>query len=279
MICVRRIRRSTVFGPILNAALSLELPVFPCFPNKQPACPGGFNDAARDPDTIRTLFWRYPGPLIGVPTGETSDVDVLDIDSTKHPEAGAWIRQFEPIDTRAHRTRSGGRHELFRHEPGLRCQQSYPVAGIDIRADGGYIIWWPTNGFEVRDRPIVRWPQPLLTAVRRASVTTLQAPPPQSPGLSPYAATAIAGACKMILDAPDGGQRAALNRESFAMGTLVGAGGAPEGFVRYALRQVGRQMRGYDATRPWLEHQIDRIVEDAVTDGMRHPRGPRGDTA
>jgi len=269
-----------MIGSVLDAALALQLPVFPCFPNKHPACPGGFKDAARDPDRIRALFRRHPGRLIGVPTGEVSGIDVLDIDSVKHPEAGDWVRRFEPIGTRVHQTHSGGRHALFPHEPGLRCQQAYPVEGIDIRADGGYIIWWPAEGFEVLAGPIIRWPQALLAAVRRAPPAALQALPPQSPGLmSPYAATAIAGACKAILGAPDGRQRATLNREGFAMGTLIGAAGAPEDFVRYALRQAGRQMQSYDAARPWLEHQIDRIVDDAVTDGMRHPRGVRGDPA
>jgi len=269
-----------MIGSVLDAALALQLPVFPCFPNKHPACPGGFKDAARDPDRIRALFRRHPGRLIGVPTGEVSGIDVLDIDSVKHPEAGDWVRRFEPIGTRVHQTRSGGRHALFPHEPGLRCQQAYPVEGIDIRADGGYIIWWPAEGFEVWARPIIRWPQALLAAVRRAPPAALQALPPQSPGLmSPYAAAAIAGACRAILDAPDGRQRATLNREGFAMGTLIGAAGAPEDFVRYALQQAGRQMHSYDAARPWLEHQIDRIVDDAVTDGMQHPRGFRGDPA
>jgi hypothetical protein len=116
--------------------------------------------------------------------------------------------------------------------------------------------------------------------VRRALPAALQAPPPQSLGsMSPYATAAIAGACRAILDAPDGRQRATLNREGFAMGTLIGAAGAPEEFVRYVLRQVGRQMHNYDPARLWLEDQIDRIVDDAVTDGMRHPRGLRGDPA
>jgi hypothetical protein len=259
--------------PVLDVALSLGLPVFPCFPNKQPACPGGFNDAASEPDCIRALFQRYQGRLIGVPTGEVSDIDVLDIDSVKHPAAGDWLHRFEPIGTRAHLTRSGGRHALFHHKPGLRCQQSYPVEGIDIRADGGYIIWWPAQGFKVCARPIIRWPMALLAAVRRAPPAALQAPPPQSAGLmSPYAAAAIAGACKAILDAPDGRQRTTLNREAFTIGTLIGAGGAPEGFARHVLRQSGRQMQSHDAASPWLEGQIDRIVEKAVTDGMRHPR-------
>ena len=147
------------------AALALAergLPVFPCTANKvPPKGSAGFLDATTDPARIRDLFRRHRG-LIGVATGERSGLDALDIDSVKHPEAGDWLRQWEPIDTRRHQSRSGGSHLLFRHEPGLSNQQSYPVAGVDIRADGGYIIWWPAAGFEIRDFPIIRWPETLL---------------------------------------------------------------------------------------------------------------------
>ena len=47
---------------------------------KAPVCPHGFRDASAD-----RRFWKhYPGGLIGVPTGEVSDVDVLDVDSAKN---------------------------------------------------------------------------------------------------------------------------------------------------------------------------------------------------
>jgi bifunctional DNA primase/polymerase-like protein len=43
--------------------------VFPCAANKCPTCPGGFKAAAGDPAAVKALWCRYPGPLIGIPTG------------------------------------------------------------------------------------------------------------------------------------------------------------------------------------------------------------------
>jgi putative DNA primase/helicase len=131
----------SIAGELLDRALALAkvgLPVFPCTANKSPVKgSGGFQDATRDSNRVQNLFRQYRGALLGVPTGEVSGIDVLDIDSFEHPEAGEWLMQWEPIGTRAHRTRSGGSHFLFLHEPRLCCQQSYPVAGVDVRADGG----------------------------------------------------------------------------------------------------------------------------------------------
>src|SRR5580700_1768530 len=103
---------------LLVRALELAasgLPVFPCGNNKTPLKGSeGFKDATIDPHLITDLFTRSRATLIGVPTGEPSGVDALDIDSGKHPEAGHWLQQREPIETRTHRTRSGGLHLLFR---------------------------------------------------------------------------------------------------------------------------------------------------------------------
>lgn len=72
----------------LVAALNLAergLPVFPCGANKRPAISkndggNGFHDATTDSDEIRRLFDRPEARLVGVPTGEASGGDVLDID-------------------------------------------------------------------------------------------------------------------------------------------------------------------------------------------------------
>lgn len=135
------------------------LPCFPCGADKRPATPRSFKNATCDHDTLRELWRRWPGPLIGVPTGEISGLDILDIDP-RHG-GGSWFAEHKhrmPI-TRVHRTRSGGLHLLFQHRPGLRCSAGRIAPGIDVRATGGYAIWWPAAGLPVLcEVPTAIWP-------------------------------------------------------------------------------------------------------------------------
>jgi hypothetical protein len=103
--------------------------------------------------------------LIGVPTGKISNVDVLDLDSAKHPEAVNWWmsnRQRIP-HTRTHQTGSGGLHIFFRHNELARTGNGRLGEGIDVKANGGYVVWWPAFGRKlVCDRPISEWPDWLI---------------------------------------------------------------------------------------------------------------------
>jgi len=140
--------RANPAAAALDEALRLAregTPCFPCLADKRPACPTGFKAAIKDAPQLKQLWKRYPGTLVGVPTGEASGLFVLDIDSAKHPEADEWLERHAPYlpDTRIHRTRSGGLHYLFKHQAGLKNSTSKIAAGVDTRGDGGYIIWWP----------------------------------------------------------------------------------------------------------------------------------------
>ena len=152
---------------VLTAALELAesgIPVFPCIldgtkRDKSPACPTGFKAATDDPEAVRKLWRQHPGPLVGVPTGAVSGFGALDID----PRHGGdhWLdanRSRLPI-TRTHATRSGGCHLLFKHHPGMGCSANRVASGVDVRADGGYIIWWPAAGLPLVDNgPVADWP-------------------------------------------------------------------------------------------------------------------------
>jgi hypothetical protein len=157
-----------------NAALTLAsmgLPCFPCAGSKKPTCPHGFQDATNDPQCLRDLWARFPGPLTGVRTGAKSGFDVLDVDP-KHREAIDWFRTHcaRFPRTRVHCTRSGGIHLLFRHAAGLRCSGSRLARGVDVRADGGYIIWWAAIGLPLMlDAPLADWPQWLLEILMPSS--------------------------------------------------------------------------------------------------------------
>lgn len=150
------------------------LPCFPCTADKRPTTSHGFKDAATDAETLDHLWRRYPGVLIGVPTGEPSDLAVLDIDG-RHA-GGDWYAEHRARlpRTRAHRTRNGGLHLFFRHRTGLRCSAGRIAPGVDVRAGGGYVIWWPVAGLPVLSEvPPAPWPEWLLTPV----VAATPAPP------------------------------------------------------------------------------------------------------
>jgi hypothetical protein len=151
------------------------VPVFPvklcreaclrCNICKAPATPHGFKDASADTEQIRTLWRRYPGQLVGTPTGKTSGFDVFDVDSSRHAEAVAWWlgNQRRIPATRAHQTGSGGLHVLFRHNELARTGTGRLATGVDVKANGGYIVWWPAFGRKVvRNDPICDWPNWLI---------------------------------------------------------------------------------------------------------------------
>ena len=139
--------------------------VFPVLQSKAPACPTGFKAASTDSEAIRTLFASYPAPLIGMATGEVSGIDVLDLDLPRHVEPREWYAANSHLlaGTRANKTRSGGLHLLYKHSKSLRCSVGRPVVGVDVRANGGYIVWWPAAGFGLEnDAPAAEWPDAIL---------------------------------------------------------------------------------------------------------------------
>lgn len=137
---------------------------FPCRQHKRPACPHGFQDAVLDVDQLEELWRCFPGELVGVATGAVSGIAVVDIDA-KHNTARKWWAEHRQrlLPSRVHRTRSGGLHVVYRHRAGLACSVSRIAHGVDVRADGGYVIWWPAAELPVLADPGVKpWPEWLV---------------------------------------------------------------------------------------------------------------------
>ncbi len=159
----------------VNLALDLNMrtrwPLFPCNRRKRPTTLHGFHDAAGTPGGIARLWREHPGPLVGLATGAVSGVSVLDIDA-KHAEALEWLEQQRAAlpPTLTVKTRSGGQHWFYRHTEGLKCRVAVKVPGVDIRADGGYVILWALAGCEtLLSAPLAPWPVNVLP------------PPPERP--------------------------------------------------------------------------------------------------
>jgi hypothetical protein len=91
----------------------------------------------------------YPGPLIGVATGVISGIDVIDIDLRRGGDKWFFANHDRLPKTRTHETPSGGWHLIFNHLPGLRTSADRIAPGVEVRANGPHIIWWPAHGGRV----------------------------------------------------------------------------------------------------------------------------------
>jgi hypothetical protein len=152
-----RIPRSSSFaGRRLGMIDLAQLPIFPCNLAKEPLSVHGFKSARSG------AKWKQ-WPLVGFRTGAASGIDVLDID----PDGRGWFDQnYDALpQTRSHETQRG-LHLLFKHAPGLRCSTNKIAQGVDVRADGGYVIWLPSTGRPIEDAPICEWPEWLLAEAR-----------------------------------------------------------------------------------------------------------------
>jgi hypothetical protein len=222
---------------VLDAALDLAsqgLPTFPCNNLKRPTCPGGFKSATADRERLRTLWGAFPGSLVGVPTGEASGLLVLDVDS-KHNEARSWWAECrsELPPTRTHRTRSGGLHLLFRHIAGVPCSVSRLAKGVDVRADGGYIVWWPAAGMPVlHDAPVAELP-PWL---HRALLPPPPAPPREVVPISIRGnRRALRGLIRVVATASEGERNQTLFWSSCRAAEMIAAGRLNESDARALL--------------------------------------------
>jgi hypothetical protein len=131
---------------------------FPCREDKSPCV----KDWQRS--TFQWMEWKQ-AKLVGAQTGERNGFDCLDID----PDGLPWLDEnFDALPaTYAHDT-PRGLHLFFKHVPGLRGSIKRIAPGVDVKADGGYVIWWERQGYAVEDWPLCEWPDWLLEEARAA---------------------------------------------------------------------------------------------------------------
>ncbi|TIT00216.1 bifunctional DNA primase/polymerase [Mesorhizobium sp.] len=123
-------------------------PVFPCQPRgKEPATGRGLHDATTDRAVIESWWGSVPELNIGIPTGTPSGFWVLDIDNE---DGEASLRGLEaahaPLPPTVEAITGRGRHLYFRlGEHTLRNSAGRIGTGIDVRADGGYVLAPPST--------------------------------------------------------------------------------------------------------------------------------------
>jgi hypothetical protein len=143
-----------------------------CTDLKRPIGPNGWYSATADAAAITRLGW---GPLFGVPTGKINNIVIVDVDPRNGGDEtfDAELSWLPP--TLTHRTKSGGRHLVYKYPAQGIKNFSGSVGrwpGIDILSDGKGAVWPPSRGYEViDDRPMAECPTRLI-----AMVETLRTP-------------------------------------------------------------------------------------------------------
>lgn len=203
---------------IKNQALALSansFAVFPCWKNRAPATRNGFHDASRDPAIVRQMFDTVPeAACVGLATGKPSEASVLDIDF-KNGAATWWKANKDKLPpTFTYSTPSGGYHLIFKHPDGLRCSTSQIAPGIDVKAEGGYVIYHPANGFPVvNNAALAEWPEWLVPTEKPAVAAS------SAPVFCGYAylKAALRRACDDIANAPEGERNDTLNKAAYSL--------------------------------------------------------------
>jgi hypothetical protein len=114
---------------------------------KHPFTSHGFKDATTNESTISRWWSEYPDANIGVATGSVSNLIVLDVDR-RHGGIES-LKKFENENGRlpdgpAVRTGDGGFHLYFRCPAGTVRSRSGVLPGIDMRGDGGLVVYPPS---------------------------------------------------------------------------------------------------------------------------------------
>jgi len=194
---------------LLSDALAVAAkgkPVFPCAADKRPLTTNGFKDATTDAQRINDWWQQHPQANLGMPTGLGSGVVVLDVDmdTEKAVDGEAalaeLVSQHGPLPkTLMVKTPRGGRHIYFQHPGGkVPCSTSKVGRGLDVRADGGYVLLPPsqtTKGYYQYENRAAMAPLPGWLLDR---ITQGHAKPHPSAGGSSFSPTSTAEEAERI---------------------------------------------------------------------------------
>jgi hypothetical protein len=156
---------------------------------KHPLTAHGVKDADVTDEIIRAWWTNHPKANIGIATGAKSGIVVLDVDPRHGGKESmlALKNQFGrlPDGPRVH-TGGGGVHLYFSH-PGSALKNKVGVfPGVDVRADGGYVLAPGSNhksGGEYRWKPECKPTDLALPALPAWLLDSLRRDHPPSVGL------------------------------------------------------------------------------------------------
>lgn len=245
--------------PCKNADHSHDREACPCL-----TC-HGFYAATLDPGRITAMCTAHPRGLLAIRTGTIADLAVLDID----PRNGGSIDSGLMPRTRCVATGGGGWHLYYRHGGGSLAAALADRPGVDIKADGGYIVAPPSVHPITRqpyrtvdDHPVIEMPPALTAACRPRPARTVTAPTSPTPlrrggGISsPHAL--LDAHLNAVRNAPKGRRRTTLYGAARGIARMVAAGAISHADAIAALTTAGTHAE-----------QTPRQVREAIEGGFR----------
>lgn len=205
----------------LKEALSLasqRIPVFACRYDRTPIPYNGFYGATTDQNILNQQFSGPEAVCVGIPTGAISGYAVLDIDFKNG--ALPWWEQNQNLlfGSFAYKTPSGGFHIYFKCPPNLKCSTGQIAKGIDIKANGGYVVFHVANGWPVLSNvALADFPSGLVPTPNMWD-TLLRSQRKQVN--DDYAMSALSKAVEEVENATEGERNDTLNRAAFGIFAL-----------------------------------------------------------
>jgi hypothetical protein len=131
---------------MLSSALRLArngMAVFPCrVRDKRPATANGCTDATPDQEQIKAWWQQDENFNIGIATGDKSGVFVVDVDNE---DGFAALAKMGVMPDTVAAVTANGEHFYFKMpDCDLRNSVRKIAAGVDIRANGGYVLAPPS---------------------------------------------------------------------------------------------------------------------------------------
>jgi Bifunctional DNA primase/polymerase, N-terminal len=252
-------------------------------PGKHPLTRRGVKDASSDARIISGWWRSWPGANVALATGSASGVVVIDVDPPhgdisldRLTDAG-----YELPQTLAVRTGSGGLHLYYAtpdfalgNSAGRLAGISLELPGVDLRADGGYVVAPPSvhvSGLryawiadEAELSPAPAW----LTPAEHIPVTEPAAIEVEAQGsTTAYGRAALAGELEELGRAPVGTRNHTLNRCAFRLGRLIAGGELSGAEIVAALRAraIGRGLS---------PREVERTIASGLAAGRKTSSSP-----
>ena len=133
----------------------------PAWSNKQlerltgkpvPRGSGGYKIATKNKNGLEALFRHKGAQAVGMPTGLSNGIIVLDLDTHKPTDKGGdnaraiYDKHRDVIDaTTTVKTQNGGLHAYFAYQKGHSKKELGD--GIEVQTDGAYVLVPPSGGY------------------------------------------------------------------------------------------------------------------------------------